>query len=129
MYEHGYIVQRTSQSQVTWPNFWQPVHHTSLPEDGRVVWAFCPDIGNEDDGFGYVLLARHGRWPNLSPNEPWRDLEGRVIHPTFWAEVLAPQSLASWPTKESAVMESSGARDDVVNSTGPFYRFPKHPGT
>lgn len=128
MYEHGYIVQRRSQSQIVWPNFWQPVHPTSLPEDGRVVWAFCPDIGNDDEGYGHVLLARHGSWPNLGPNEPWRDLQGRTIQPVFWAEVFEPEPLACWPTKEEATAKTSGARDDVVNSTGPFYRFPKHPG-
>lgn len=120
MVEHGHIVHY-SGSPVVWTHFWQPVHEASLPNEREVAWAFCPDIGNEDEGYGLVVLARlMPKCLMMGPGLEWRDMADRPINPVFWAVVREPEGFIARPAAEEAMASAEKDRQNVVNRTGPF---------
>lgn len=123
MIEHGYIVVRPANSGIGWPNFWQPVHPASMPQIDEIVWVYCPELGNDADGYGQVMLARQMRDPTFGIAD-WRDIHGSKINPAFWANVLYPKSPFVYPTPEAAIAKAEAARRNVVEGTDQYARQP-----
>ena len=65
----------------------------SPPYNGS-VWGFCPDIGNDDEGYGMVLVVHYEgyRWTN----QGWYDIHGQKVHVTKWAVLYTPEVPSEW---------------------------------
>lgn len=123
MIEHGYLVVRPANIGNVWPNFWQPVHPDSMPEIDEIVWAYCPEIGNDSDGYGQVMLAQQ-MGDLTSGVTDWRDIHGAKIRPAFWANVLYPQSPFVCQTPEQTIAKAEKARQHVIEGVGEYSRNP-----
>lgn len=67
---------------------WQDAtSYDALPNHNGPVWLYCPDIGNEDEGYGTVLVG-HRRI--IGWEVEWEDTRGRLVHPAIWCAMRYP---------------------------------------
>jgi hypothetical protein len=121
MYEHGYLVKYATPS---YPHqlYWQPVCAGNMPPEGRFVWAFVPEIGNEDEGYGYIMLARTG----FFGRGEWYNEQGEEMghEPVFWASLWSPDDdFVPYDSPEEARRRVGESREKIVQCTGPWSRF------
>jgi hypothetical protein len=97
--------------------WWQAVAPGHLPSSNMPVWVYRPEIGNEEEGYGYVEVG----WYNLSWGD-WRTVRNEVMNPPplLWAWLENP-SLPVRPAKtpEEALRVAHGARERLLNRGDP----------
>lgn len=74
-----------------WTCHWQP--SSSKPNHNGPVYGFCPDLGNEDEGYGMILIVRS---EHLWPDNYWIDAHGARVRVTWWAEMRYPRVPDGW---------------------------------
>ena len=65
--------------------YWE--HVSSPPKHNQWVWGFIPEIGNDDEGYGYIDLVYWECWKKL-----FYDRNGVCdIQPLMWCELNEPE--------------------------------------
>ena len=62
---------------------------TLMPPHNGPVWGWCPDIGNDDEGYGMVLIVRF-RLERFLNGPTWVDHRGQEVRVTKWAWLHEP---------------------------------------
>ncbi len=70
----------------------------SSPNHNSSVWVFIPDLGNDDEGYGMVVVGRCDLdWPKAR----WFNIYGNEIYPVRWAFMNYPEIPEDWISWEN----------------------------
>lgn len=72
------------------PCFPDKLNHTFLlPNSNNLLWLFFPNIGNKDEGWGYVMPGWFDR-DSWGKGGTWLDHWGNQVQPSLWTLALSP---------------------------------------
>jgi hypothetical protein len=69
---------------------------TDPPLSREAVWGFCPDLGNDDEGYGFILPVMFESLPAAPEGPYWRDITGERLRITRWAHIRPPEVPDGW---------------------------------
>lgn len=81
-------------------NRWIPVERDT-PHHGDIVFGYCPEVGNPEEGYGVVCAVRWVTKPLVSSIGHWQDAWGNEVRVTHWTPLL-------WPAPPDAAMKDEG---------------------
>lgn len=87
--ESGLPVVFSSDDHYEWTKHWQDA--SDPPNHNGPVWGYCPSIGNEDDGYGYIEVVRCLLDGFDRTKYSWVNAHGNPSPVTHWACLDNPE--------------------------------------
>lgn len=91
-------------------NRWTPAERDT-PHHGDIVFGYCPEVGNPDEGYGEVCAVRWVTKPLVSSVGRWQDAWGNEMRVTHWTPLLWPA-----PPAEAVQEEEPGCIPTITES-------------